>query len=102
MRLRKLPVNRHAKSSKRLVGAEAGTGTRQGIPDSPSLGMAGNQTEPVVRHLGIQTQRKRGTVGDAWAVGGDSSTLPSDYCTDPIAVAAAPAVHTGYSQRISA
>ena len=58
-------VGRHAKSSKRLVGSEAGAGSQPGVPGSPSRGMADNQMQPVVRHLDTQTQRERGTVGGA-------------------------------------
>lgn len=58
-------VNRHTKSSKRLVGAEAGAGSHEGVPDSPGRGTADNQMEAAVRHLDNQTQRERGTVGDA-------------------------------------
>ena len=56
-------MNRHTKSSKRLVGAEAGAESHGGVPDSPGRGTADNQME--ARHLDTQTQREGGTVGDA-------------------------------------
>ena len=63
--LKEPQLNRHAKSSKRLVGAEAGAGSRGGVPDSLGRGTVDNQMERVVRHLNTHTQRERGTVGDA-------------------------------------
>ena len=54
-------VNRHTKSSKRLVGAEAGAGSHGGAPDSLGRGTTDNRMEAV----DTQTQRERGTVEDA-------------------------------------